>query len=66
MISGSDMGYTSHQVKRIYRDIKSKGSDAINKKCDMMGCRGGFRENHITGEVETCPKCQGYGFLRSK
>ena len=64
--SGREMGYTSHEVKRIYRNL-IHGNDKYEKnakKCTMSGCRGGFRHNNLTGKIEECPKCKGYGFLR--
>ena len=64
--NGPDMGYTSHETKKIFRELKSG-----NKKyapscvlCDMPGCRSGFRLNQLTGKLDECPKCLGYGFIR--
>ena len=64
---GREMGYTSHEVKRIFRELKH-GNDKYApscKLCDAGGCRSGFIiKDQSNTKIETCPKCLGYGFYR--
>lgn len=62
---GREMGFTSHQVKTFYKELKSNPSSHPNLiLCKVVGCRGGFRINNITNKLEECPTCKGYGFTR--
>jgi len=64
MISGREMGLTSHQVKKKYMELKKTKEDNIYKLCDNSGCRGGFRVDNTNGELVQCNKCKGYGFFK--
>lgn len=61
---GRDMGFSSSEVKKIYRDLKNGVKLSNVKICDAPGCRGGFRVNNLTDKLEECPVCKGYGFYR--
>ena len=62
---GRDMGYTSHQVKILYKELKKDPQKHPNLiLCKSSGCRGGFKINNITQKIEECSECKGYGFIR--
>ena len=64
--TGRDMGYTSHEVKNIFKQLK-KGNKTYAPNCILCkepGCRSGFKVDVQTGKFHDCEKCKGYGFIR--
>lgn len=66
MRRGRSMGYTSHEVKKIYQELRN-GNFKYAPNCELCrapGCRGGFKHNTNTNKIEPCENCDSYGFLR--
>jgi hypothetical protein len=63
---GNDTGWTSGEILKIYKSLKSgsKEYSDIAKICDNSGCRGGFRVNALTNEMDECDKCKGFGIIK--
>lgn len=63
---GRDMGYTSHEVKMIFRSLRlgENTYKKTNELCKTPGCRNGFRINTLNNSKDECPTCKGYGFYR--
>lgn len=66
--SGPDTGYTSHELKRIWKELK-RGNKKYAPQCILCPkCKGrkhsGIRYNVITEKTDSCDMCQGWGILR--
>lgn len=66
MRTGRDTGLTSHEVKKIFQELKSGNKEyAPNfELCTYSGCRNGARIDNISGEINDCPECKGWGIIR--
>ena len=60
---GRDTGLTSNQLLNIWKRVKKYGKYKNYIKCKRCNGRG-FLRNNITGKVEECQFCKGWGFYK--
>jgi len=62
---GRNTGWTSHEVKRIFQELK-RGNKDYHKNarlCPSSRCKSGFWRTP-DGKNKKCPVCDGYGIVR--
>ena len=61
---GPDTGVKSTQTYSKWKDVMKDGSSGSLVKCG--NCRGmGYKRSRVKNETTECPKCKGWGFMKT-